>query len=194
MTMIFIPYHSPKGTVDLTQADRQFAAALEAKREKMRRIVTRWVPALQFITQQRPEMHWCAYDDGRVVAFVDLMQDEAFGDLEPIYDFCAAQVRHLKSLGNYRGEFDDAPLPDDDTECRWRKWAFKAGDSQLVINCSFSMSASCRLVDDGTETVEVVKRRVVCEPLISDATIAHVEAWDRYDRHQATRPELAEGV
>lgn len=175
--MLFIPYHSPKGTVDLTRADREFAAALEAKREKMRRITTRWVPALQFIARQRPEMHWCAYDDGRVVAFVDLKPTEAFGDLEPIYDFCAAQVRHLKSLGNYRGEFDDAPLPDDDAEVRWRKWAFKAGDSQFQITCSFHMSASCRVVSDGVETVEVEKRRVVCEPNITAL--------------EAARPDLA---
>ena len=36
-------------------------------------------------------------------------------------------------------------------------------DSRLVLNCSFSMSQHCRLVEEGEETVTVTKRRVVCE-------------------------------
>lgn len=161
--MSFVPYHSPKGTADLAVADAEFRQAIEAKLDHMRRITTRWVPSLQRIAADRPEMHWCTYDDGRVVAFIDLERDEAFADLQDLYDFVAAQVRHLKSLGNYKGTFVDEPDPEDDQDISWRKWHFRAGDSQFVLNCSFSMSQHCKLVDDGEETVVVKKRRVICD-------------------------------
>lgn len=161
--MSFVPYHSPKGTADLTVADAEFRKAVEAKIDHMRRITTRWVPSLQRIAADRPEMHWCTYDDGRVVAFIDLERDEAFADLQDLYDFVAAQVRHLKSLGNYNGTFVDEPDPEDDQDISWRKWHFKAGDSTFVLNCGFQMSNHCKLIDDGEETVVVKKRRVICD-------------------------------
>lgn len=161
--MSFIPYHSKKGTVDLAEADKEFCEAQEQARQRMRRITTRWVPALQFITERRPEMHWCSYEDGRVVAFIDLKRDESFSDLQEIYDFVASQVRHLKSLGNHKGEFIDEPNPEDDQDIHWRKWHFKAADSTLVLNCGFDFSDHCKWVDDGEETVVIKKKRVVCD-------------------------------
>lgn len=160
--MPFIPYHSEKGTVDLCTADAAYRRALESNLALMRRVTTRWVPTLQFISERRPEMHWCSYDDGRVVAFTSLDREESFGDLQDIYDFIAGQVRHLQSLGNYKGEFVAEPDPIDDVKITWREWKFIAGDSAFVLNCCFAFSAHCKLVSDGTEMITVEKKRVVC--------------------------------
>jgi hypothetical protein len=162
--MSFIPYSSPKGTVDLTTADAEYRKGVEAKMDRMRRIVVRWVPIMQEITRQRPESHWCAYDDGRVVMFINLETDESFGDLEDLYSKIGDHVSQLQRLGSYKGKFTPAPDHEDDTSIGWRKWTFHGGDdSRLELNCSFYMSQHCRIVDDGEETQVVVKKRVVCE-------------------------------
>ena len=164
MDVSFVPYKSARGTVDLTSADSDYRKAIEDKMDHMRRIVVRWVPVMQKIVSLRPDCHWCAYDDGRVVMFVSLAPDEGFGHLNDIYEIVGAHVRHLESLGSYKGSFTPEPDHEDDTLVQWRTWTFKAGDdSRLVLNCSFSMSQHCRLVEEGEETVTVTKRRVVCE-------------------------------
>lgn len=160
--MSFIPYQSPKGTVDLIAADAAHREALETRLKKMREQTVRWVPVLQFIAAQRPEMHWCSYDDGRVVAFVTLASDESFADLEPLYEAASKHTRHLEAVG-YQGPFQSEPSPEDNVDIGWRKWSFRAGHTALQINCSFHMSRSCRVVSDGTETQTIEKRRVVCE-------------------------------
>lgn len=161
--MTFIPYHSQRGTVDLAEADQQFLDDSLKLREKMRRMVTRWVPTLQRITDLRPEMHWCAYSDCRVVAFVDLDTHESFLDMDPLYQFASSEVRRLRDLGNYRGVFVDDPDPEDDKDISWRVWVFKAGDSAFHLNCSYSSSKSCRKVITGTKMVEVEEFQVVCD-------------------------------
>lgn len=161
--MSFIPYASPKGTVDLTVADAQYRAGVEAKMDRMRRIVVRWVPLMQRIVAKRPECHWCAYDDGRVVMFVTLDRHESFGDLEDLYADAGRHVQSLEQLG-YKGKFTPEPDPEDNAEISWRTWCFDGGDdSRLVINCGFFLSQHCRVVDDGEETKVVTKKRVVCE-------------------------------
>jgi hypothetical protein len=171
--MSFVPYHSPKGTVDLTEADAKFREGVEAKLDGLRRITVRWVPVMQRITALRPEAHWCSYDDGRVVMFVTLKYEESFGDLEAVYDLLSEHVRHLESLGTYKGAFVASPDPDDDTAIGWRTWKFRAGDdSAFVINCTFSTSKHCRIVPDGTETITVEKKRVVCGETAEDLIAA----------------------
>lgn len=164
----FIPFHSPKGTVDVGHAEDEYRKAIEGKVDLMRRITVRWVPVMQEIANRRPDMHWCAYDDGYVVAFVTLERHESFGDLEDIYQMISEHVRHLERLGSYKGKFVSEPDPEDDTSIGWRVWKFKAGDSALHINCSFSFSQHCKVVVDGTETVTVEKKRVVCGETAED--------------------------
>lgn len=171
--MSFIPYHSPRGTVDVTVADEGFRAALEAKLDQMRRITIRWVPVMQEISRLRPDAHWCSYDDGKVVMFLTLTTEESFGDLEPIYDLISKHVRRLKAQNGYKGKFIADPDPEDDIDVGWRKWAFQAGDdSRLELNASFYLSRHCRVVVDGTETVTVEKKRVVCGETAEDLASA----------------------
>jgi hypothetical protein len=171
--MSFIPYHSPKGTVDVAVADEGFRAALEAKLDQMRRITIRWVPVMQEISRLRRDAHWCSYDDGKVCMFLTLEREESFADLEPIYDMIGKHVRRLEKQNGYKGKFVADPDPNDDTDTNWRKWAFWAGDdSRFELIASFYLSRHCRVVIDGTETVTVEKKRVQCGETAEDLSAA----------------------
>lgn len=157
----FIPYCSRKNLVDLPAADQKFMEDALRLRDQLRERTTRWVTVLQHIARERPEMHWCAYSNARVTAFVQLRPGETFGDMENLYDWIGGEVRRLQTV--YPGTSCPDPDPEDDVDCHWRTWTFKLGGVGLALNCSFGASTHCRVVEDPPVLQSVRQRRVVCD-------------------------------